>query len=191
MGLEATAASALIDEGIGVAPAGSLPWLTVRGHLDSYVQRHAPSSVLDLLAAVHTKLGGDATVLAGKRSGAVRPDLVVVATGQMIEVDEIQHFTSAREVSLGYYPANLPLGYSLNDYRLLVVRHRSDGDRAFAHKRAADFDFAGGRQAQRAYNDALRDLLAPTFTGYPVVRVAVPTRSCVPAVRNCLGYIAR
>lgn len=185
MGLEAVAASALRVEGIDVVSAGSLPWLTVRGHLDSYVQRHAPAHLLNLLATVHDELGGNANVLAGKRSGAVRADLVVVATGQMIEVDEVQHFTSAREVSLDQYPESIPLGFSLHDYRLWTIRHRAEGDRAFAHKRAADFDFHGGRQAQRAYNDALRDLLAPIFTGHPVVRVAVPTRSCVPAVKNC------
>ena len=190
MGLEQLVASELGAEGIETVPAGSLPWLTVRGHLDSYVQRHAPASVLDTLSALHKNLGGDATLLAGKRTGTVRPDLIVVATGQVIEVDEVQHFTTAREVSLGHYPEGVSLGFSLDDYRILVHRHRSEADRAFAHKRSADFDFAGGRQAQRAYNDTLRDLLAPIFTGHPVVRVAVPTRDCARAVKECLAYIA-
>lgn len=190
MGLEAEVRAALRAEGIEVRPAGGVPWLTVRGHLDQYVQQHAPPSVVDLLSTLHEKLGGDAGALAAKRSGSIQSDLVAVATGQFIEVDEVQHFTTARKVALDHYPDAVSLGFSLDEYRLLVVRHRSEGDRAFAHKRAADFDFAGGRQAQRAYNDALRDLLASTFTGHPVIRVAVPTRDCGPAVRRCLRYIS-
>jgi len=190
MGLEHVVAAALRAEGIDVTVGSRLPWLTVRGHLDPVVQRQAPAVVLDALSAMHKKLGGDSTVLAAKNAGTVRPDLVVVATGQVIEVDEVQHFTTAREVSLDHYPAGVHLGFSLDDYRLLVRRHRSEGDRAFAHKRAADFDFAGGRQAQRAYNDALRDLLSPTFTGHSLVRVPVPTRVCGPAVKSCVGFIA-
>ena len=190
MGLEAEVGGALRAEGIEVRPAGGVPWLTVRGHLDQYVQQHAPSSVLDVLSTVHEELGGDAGALAGKRSGSIQSDLVVVATGQLVEVDEVQHFTTARKATLDHYPEAVSLGFSLDEYRLLVARHQSEGDRAFAHKRAADFDFAGGRQAQRAYNDALRDLLAPTFTGLPVVRVAVPTRDYGPAVRRCLERVA-
>lgn len=117
MGLEQVVASALQDEGVAVAPAGSQRWLTVRGHLDGYVQRHAPSAVLDVLAALHRKLGGDESALAAKRSGSVRPDLIVVATGQIIEVDEVQHFTSARDVSLGSYPQRVALGFSLDEYQ--------------------------------------------------------------------------
>jgi hypothetical protein len=104
------------------------------------------------------------------------PDFVHAELGVIVEVDEVQHFTTARLHSFDVYPADLPLGFDIGEYRGLVDRWRTTGDRAFAHRVSADFPEAGGRQAQRAYNDALRDLLAPTFTGFPVVRIPVPDR---------------
>lgn len=40
----------------------------------------------------------------------------------------------------------------------------------------------GQSTGQRAYNDALHDLLAPAFTGYPVIRLVVPDRDLVGVV---------
>lgn len=48
-------------------------------------------------------------------------------------------------------------------------------DRDFAHKAAAGFG-PQGRPRQRAYNDALRDLVTPLMGHPPVMRVAVPDR---------------
>ena len=68
-------------------------------------------------------------------------------------------------------------------------RHR--GEKAFAHKVAVEFlPKRGSRQAQRAYNDALRDLLAPTFTGHPLIRIPVPGRSLVGVVERIEAAIA-
>jgi hypothetical protein len=46
-------------------------------------------------------------------------------------------------------------------------------DRYRAGKPTRDFPFAGGRRAQRAYFDAFRDLVAPSF-GLRVLRVPAP-----------------
>ena len=46
----------------------------------------------------------------------------------------------------------------------------------FTRQLGADFDFQGGRRAQRAYFDAVKDLLAPTFTGATLVRIPVLDR---------------
>lgn len=163
------------------------PWLTGRGHVNPVVQNAAPPEVIDALAEVHATLGGDASALASKRPGnPPTPDLIHTPTETVIEIDEVQHFTSARLRTLDLYPADVPLGFNLDEYKQLVENWRSKGDRAYAHKVAADFPQTGGRQAQRAYNDALRDLLAPTFTGHPVIRIAVPDRGIGTAVARLM-----
>jgi hypothetical protein len=73
----------------------------------------------------------------------------------------IQHFTTARMTTFDFYPAAVPLGFDIDEYRQLVRRWHSKGDAAFKHRVSVDFPQRGGRQAQRAYNDALRDLLGP------------------------------
>ncbi len=162
-----------------------MPWLSPRGHLDDAVTENAPAEVVAALGAIHAALGGDAGLLAAKRGGRPIPDLVHAQTGQIVEVDEVQHFTTARAVTLSMYPVNATVAYDVGAYRDLIEHWRYKADRAFAHKVSTDFPNRGGRQAQRAYNDALRDLLAPVFTGYPLVRVAVPDRT-IPAADAAL-----
>lgn len=177
-GLEIAVAELGNDAGIELVLGAKVPWLSGRGHLNEVVQASAPASAVDALAAIHLALGGDSQLLATKRAGgAPTPDLIHRPSGTIIEIDEVQHFTSARERSLGLYPTGAKLGFDLKSYRSLVSTWRTKGDAAFAHKTARDFPAPGGRQAQRAYNDSLRDLLAPIFTGHPVVRIAVPDRS--------------
>jgi hypothetical protein len=167
-----------IKQGIPLAVGQPVPWLSGRGHLDHRVHESAPGPVLSALAGLHATLGGDAGALAGKvlRNPPI-PDLVHVPTGCLIEVDELQHFSTARLLTFDAYPAATPLGFVESEYRALCGHLHSKADRAFAHRVSADFPFVGGRQAQRAYNDALRDLLAPSFTGYPVIRIAAPDRN--------------
>jgi len=165
-----------IGVGIPLAFGAPVAWLSGQGHLNPMVAERAPTAEVAALTNIHLTLGGSAKALAGKRPGNPPvPDLVHVPTGCLIEVDEIQHFTTARLRTFDLYPPT-ELGYDVGTYRAAVVRHKSKGDRAFAHKVSVDFPNLGGRQAQRAYNDALRDLLAPTFTGHGVVRIPVPDR---------------
>ena len=58
-------------------------------------------------------------------------------------------------------------------YRALIGNWHSRADRYRSAKPAADFPFAGGRRAQRAYFDACRDLVAPE-AGLRVLRVPAP-----------------
>lgn len=175
MGLEHAVAAAASELGVSTHPGIPVPWLTVRGHLDLFVQRHASPDALSTLEHIHRILGGDSTALATKRQGRIAPDLTT-PDGQLIEIDELQHFSSARGRTLETYPPTLTLGFSRAHYTELIHRWRSRADRSFAHKSTADFAWPGGRTAQRAYNDALRDVLAPEFTGLPVIRVAAPDR---------------
>ena len=158
-----------------------VPWLSGHGHLNPVVTQSAPASVIDALSRMHEALGGKAELLASKRLGnPPTPDLSHSVTGGIIEVDEVQHFTTARLKTFEFYPSEVPVGYDLEEYKSLTLRWRVRGDAAFAHKVASDFPDRGGRQAQRAYNDALRDLLAPTFTRCPCLRIAVPDRAPSP-----------
>jgi hypothetical protein len=160
--------------GIRLVAGTPLRWLTARGHLDPFVQRHAPSDILDALDDLHAGLGGDRRALAHKRGVAPRPDLMVEATGQLVELDEVEHFTTARLDSLARYPSRMRLGFSLDDYRALIDTWKARAHSVFTPRASSDFDFVGGRRAHRAYYDAVKDLLAPTFTSYSVLRLAVP-----------------
>lgn len=168
--------------GIRLVAGTPLRWLTARGHLDPFVQRYAPIEILDALDDLHASLGGDRRALAHKHGVAPRPDLVVDATGQLVELDEVEHFTSARLTSLSRYPTKMRLGFSLDDYRALIDTWKARANAVFTPRASSDFDFVGGRRAQRAYYDAVKDLLAPTFTGYSVLRLAVPDGNVERAV---------
>jgi hypothetical protein len=168
--------------GLGLKLGTLQPWLTVRGHLDPVVQREAPTDILDALDELHHSLGGDRRALARKRTGALKPDLIVAATGQLIEVDEVEHFTTARLATLAKYPTSLAYGFSIDHYRTLIDTWKTKTNSVFTKRWCPDFDFVGGRRAQRAYYDALKDWLAPAFTGYPVLRLAVPDRHLPTAV---------
>jgi hypothetical protein len=89
----------------------------------------------------------------------------------VIEVDEAAHFTSFRLAALELYRRDAPVGFDVEEHRALCREWcgRTDGlDRGLAAK---GFGF-GGRQRERAYHDALRDLAVPAMGHPPVVRIA-------------------
>lgn len=147
-----------------------LPAINQRGHLGLPTDAAA---AVPALAAIFDALGGIPADLAAKRTTPLQGDFLHVASGVFIEIDEIQHFTTARLVTLGLYPLGTPVGYNIDAYRELCRTWSVKADRAFAHKAAVAFG-PGGRQRQRAYNDALRDLALPALGHPPVTRIAVP-----------------
>jgi hypothetical protein len=176
--------------GVRLMLGSPLRWLTPRGHLDPYVQSHASAEVLDVLDDVHASLGGNRRALARKVGPAPTPDFVVEASGQLVEIDEVQHFTAARKLTLGRYPTRVPFGFSLDDYRTLIETWKAKAHSVFTARSSADFDFVGGRHAQRAYYDAVKDLLAPTFTGLAVLRLPAPDRDVDAAVGALVARLA-
>ena len=162
----AVAAAARVD-GIDLVPVGrSIGWLTQRGHLDLPENLSEPR---ERLAAIFEALSGDLTAEAAKRSIPLPGDLIHVATSTLVEVDEYQHFTTFRRTTLDLYPPECSLNFDLDGYRNLCDRWCSKADRYRKGKAAPGFGEAG-RQRQRAYNDALRDLAAgadglPAHTG--------------------------
>jgi hypothetical protein len=164
-------------------------WLSTRGHLDPVVQRDAPPELLDVLERLHGALGGNLTALA-RRPLQPQPTDLATASGQLIELDEVQHFTTARRDTLRLYPAMSSFGFSIDYYRTLIDTWKAKANAVFTRQWSPDFDFSGGRRAHRAYFDAVKDLLAPTFTGYQLVRVPVLDRDAAGAARAVVSRLA-
>jgi hypothetical protein len=159
----------------------SFDWLCEQGHvgLERVAKaRRDPAlvapvmSALELLGAIHARLGGDLSVLSASRENLLLAvDLVHAPTGTVIEVDGPAHFTSFRLVTLELYPADVVVGFDLDEHKELCRTWcaRTDGlSRGLAAK---GFGF-GGVQRERAYHDALRDLATPAMGHPPLVRIA-------------------
>jgi hypothetical protein len=186
---EAAVLTAARADGIDLRPAASASWLTAQGHLNPLVRHHAPTDVVDALDEVHASLGGDRRALARLHNAPIRTGYTIGAT-QRVEIDDVGHFTSARLTTLGCYPAGASFGFSLDLYRSLIETWKERAASVFTRRWTADFDFAGGRRARRAYEDALLDLLVPVFTGRPLVRIASPDGDAGAAALTLRSIVA-
>lgn len=146
------------------------PWLNQRGH---FGLPEEAASVVGPLQEIFLALGGHPGEQSSKRITALRGDFMHLSTRTIIEVDELQHFTSYRLKSFDYYPSEHPVGFKISEYRDLCRRFSSSADKYRQTKTAAAFG-SGGRQRQRAYYDALRDLAVPAMGLPPLLRVAAP-----------------
>ncbi|NLA35267.1 MAG: hypothetical protein GX868_06220, partial [Actinobacteria bacterium] len=99
------------EVGIELRPDSQYNWLTNRGHLEPAAQQQLPSEILAALEAIFRELGGDETALRSKKPRRLEPDLVHPPTGLLVEVDEVQHFTSARGSTVSHYPSSLVVGF--------------------------------------------------------------------------------
>jgi hypothetical protein len=162
-------AAAAAEDGIEFGPQ-SFPWICQRGHL---ALSDAASSARDALRKIFAELNGNEDELNAARTTRLSGDFVHEPTGTLVEVDEHQHFTSARLTTLRLYPADAELGFDLERYIALCKKWRSQADRAFAHRHAACFGVRG-RQRQRAYYDALRDLATPAMEHPALIRIDAP-----------------
>lgn len=173
-------------DGVNLARA-RVPWLNQRGHLG------LPEDLTHVRAemeAIFLALGGDLADQGAKALTALPGDFVHVDSGTFIEIDESQHFTSFRALTLGLYPANALVGFDMDEYRVLCNEWAGRSDRYRRSKVARGFGLSG-RQRQRAYHDALRDLVTPAMGHPPVIRVAAPDRDGFAAydkVRHRLNH---
>jgi hypothetical protein len=178
--VQAAFAEAAARDGL-VLESTSFDWLCEQGHvgLERVAKaRRDPAIVapviaaLEQLEAIYARLKGDVAVLHACRENLLLPVALCHApTGTIVEVDEAAHFTSFRLAALDLYRADAPLGFDLDEHRALCREWaaRSDGlERGLAAK---GFGF-GGRQRERAYHDALRDLATPAMGHPPVIRIA-------------------
>ena len=162
--------------GIQLTPGSRLPWLTNKGHLAEPLQGVVPAEMLGLLGDLYRSLGGDEAALRAKRAGSDPcPDISFEQRGWLVEYDEQQHFTSDRLATFDQYPNSTDVAYDIEHYRETASRLCVKADRYRAAKQSVDSPFHGGRRSQRAYFDAVRDLVAPFF-GLRVFRVPAPER---------------
>lgn len=89
----------------------------------------------------------------------------------MFEFDEFQHFSTARQRSLELYPSDLKLTVDTKQYMMLCKVNKGKADKYRESKVTADFNFRGGRTAQRAYFDCFRDLLPDRHGLNPTLRI--------------------
>jgi hypothetical protein len=91
---------------------------------------------------------------------------------RILEVDERQHFNEYRASTLRRYPPELPLAFDRDVWlRRGEEKTRLEGG-GFAAPKPPLFPGQGGRHRQRAYRDALCDIL-PAEHGYlPTLRIA-------------------
>jgi hypothetical protein len=158
----------------------SVDWLCQRGHLALPDEASAARAALE---EIYLALDGDLNDLAAGKLTRLQGDFIHEPTGTLIEVDESQHFTTARLLTLELYPENAPLGFDLVSYKRLCQRWRTQSDGYYRTKAARGFGI-GGRQKQRAYYDALRDLSAPAMGRPPLVRIEAAVRDGRSAYRR-------
>lgn len=163
--VERAVAAAAAADGIELVPMPRVPWLTTRGH---FAVPGVSRDVLDRLAAAFAALGGDADAHRAKQLRTLPSDLVHLPTRTMVEVDELQHFTSFRLQTLQHVDVRSALDRA--SYASLCAAWAAKADAYRASKVAKGFPGASSRGRQRAYNDLLRDLLAPEH-GWGLVRV--------------------
>lgn len=130
----------------------------------------------ETLCRIYTELTG--LVLPELAPARERRRLDVVLTypdgqRQIVEIDERQHFTAARATTLECYPREARLGF---DAALWLARSRELSGRepggGFAKPRPPLFPGDGGRHRQRAFRDALADLLPPEHGWLETVRIS-------------------
>jgi hypothetical protein len=159
----------------------SLPWITRRGHLALTDERAAHAR--EALTAIFEALGGETGELEAQAFARLPGDFLHEPTGTLIEVDERQHFTSARLQTLRLYPPDIPVGFDREHYEGLCRRLQGVANRDFSHRSAPAFG-PGGRTRQRAYFDSLRDLSAPAMGRPPVIRIDAPHSNGAAAYRQ-------
>lgn len=182
--LAAAAGFKLLDE-------RPVPWLSPKGHFNPVVQSGVPAQLLKALDTILDALGGDARKLAAKSRGQVRADFVWPARNQIIEVDEIQHFTRHPAATFSCYPAGARLAFVPAAYVRLCNQFYERAEKAYSHVLVPEFPGAQSRARQRAYNDVLRDLCAPYFTAGAVLRIPAPERDANLVLRRFKDLASR
>lgn len=162
--------------------------LSSRGHEDSTLTRCASSELLLRLVATHAMLGGNAALLATKRSVPLRLDFYAAKLDLFIELDETQHFSTDRARALALYGETGTEWTS--KYIHLIHVWSSKADRYRASKQAVDFPRLGGRRAQRAFLDTVRDLAGPEV-GIRILRIPAPERNAAIAYARFEAALAR
>ncbi len=91
---------------------------------------------------------------------------------RILEVDESQHFNHYRAATLGFYTARVPLAFPADVW----IEHSKQKTRleggGWGAPKPPLFPGEGGRHRQRAFRDALSDVLPPDHGFLPTLRIA-------------------
>lgn len=102
-------------------------------------------------------------------------DAVLQRTGEpprILEVDETQHFNAHRTATLRAYPDDAPTAFPRKLWIERCEQKRQLEGGGFARPCPPLFDGSGGRHRQRAFRDALADLVPLEHGWLPTLRVA-------------------
>jgi hypothetical protein len=91
---------------------------------------------------------------------------------RLIEIDERQHFNEFRLITLRLYPKDARVAYPLDDWIASSRHTRAIRGGGWAKPKPPLFPMDGGRHRQRAFRDALADLLPPIHGFAPTLRVS-------------------
>jgi len=121
---------------------------------------------------VFKSLRGEITANQAKRTVGLECDAYFGGKYNFIfEFDEYQHFSSSRLKSIESYPTELKVYFDLENWKKLCKTHKDSADKYRKSKTTKDFNFVGGRTAQRAYLDCFRDLLPEIHGLNPTLRI--------------------
>lgn len=148
------------------------------GPTPAWLQRPGPDECAELWPVVR-KIYGRLTGLRLPREMPPRErrevDGLIGGRGQpwrLVEVDEAQHFNEFRAVTLSLYPADAPLGFPRDVWLEASRSGRLIGPPGYWRPKPPLFPMDGGRHRQRAFRDALADLLPPHHGFAPTLRIA-------------------
>jgi hypothetical protein len=91
---------------------------------------------------------------------------------QIIEVDERQHFNHYRAKTLTFYPTDIALAFDRSLWVKHSVTKKTLEGGGFGKPKPPLFPGEGGRHRQRAFRDALADILPQEHGFSPTLRVA-------------------
>lgn len=121
-----------------------------------------------------------------KRLSNLPNDLVDVASRTMVEVDEFQHLTSMRGLTLGMVQ-DRSVGYDVDAYCELARTWQPNADRYFQSKITIGFPGPLSRGRGRAYLGLLRDIVSP-LVGCRLIRVPAVEEAATDSQKGAAAY---
>jgi hypothetical protein len=91
---------------------------------------------------------------------------------RLVEIDERQHFNEFRATTLMLYPREAPLGFPIDVWLAQSRQRVASSGSGWGRPTPPLFPMTGGRHRQRAFRDALADLLPPLYGYAPTLRIA-------------------
>lgn len=158
-----------LEAGIQVAPGVAPTWLLRPGRTEC-------GPLWPVLRAIYSALtsGLELPDVMPARERRAVDGIVTDVDGmkRILEIDETQHFNVFRLRALDLYPPDIKLAFPVDEWKT-VSQHKTrlEGG-GFARRRPPLFDLENGRHRQRAFRDAIADLLPPLYGWGSTVRIA-------------------